>query len=357
MFRALIAICVGFFVLPFAAAGQEKPNSATPGDAAGAPKGNAPILSVREQDILRGEINAQLRKCWKLPGSGGGIENRVVTVRWKLLPDGTLDGEPEVVDADKFTGLEKVVFDIAAEAAVRAVKTCAPFKLPQDKHYAWKSIIWDFDPRESLEPKQPVDKEAAAAAQKLYLEKVHAKIAACTPAKPEWKGVATVLFLLMPDGTLISRKIIESSGVPEIDAAALRTLDACRPFDRFDRAMGDVALYSKVRIDFSSRSAGGTGDDLRVAMKEYNAAVFEHLLKHKVNPRTQKAGTVKVAFSVGSNGELLSAEIEESSGHDELDAAALLTLDRAAPYPLPPREYGGQPARLHAPFSYTVQQR
>lgn len=92
-------------------------------------------------------------------------------------------------------------------------------------------------------------------------------------------------------------------------------------------------------------------------MKEYNAAVFEHLLKHKVNPRTQKAGTVKVAFSVGSNGELLSAEIEESSGHDELDAAALLTLDRAAPYPLPPREYGGQPARLHAPFSYTVQQR
>jgi colicin import membrane protein len=42
------------------------------------------------------------------------------------------------------------VYQIAAEAAMRAVKACSPFTLPPDKYAAWKMIIWDFDPREML---------------------------------------------------------------------------------------------------------------------------------------------------------------------------------------------------------------
>lgn len=129
------------------------PNSATQpqnptdytGPTAGAREGDAPVLSVREQDILKGQISAQLRQCWKLPGGGGGIETMVVTIRWRLRPDGTLEGEP-AVEAPQ----SGPVFQIAAEAAVRAVKMCSPFNLPQDKYWAWKSIIWDFDPREML---------------------------------------------------------------------------------------------------------------------------------------------------------------------------------------------------------------
>jgi colicin import membrane protein len=129
------------------------PNSATQpqnptdytGPTAGAREGDAPVLSVREQDLLRSQISAQLRQCWKLPGGGGGIETMVVTLRWRLRPDGSLDGEP---------GLEAPqsgpVYQIAAEAAMRAVKACSPFTLPPDKYWAWKSIIWDFDPREML---------------------------------------------------------------------------------------------------------------------------------------------------------------------------------------------------------------
>ncbi|MCC7253211.1 protein TolA [Hyphomicrobium sp.] len=129
------------------------PNSATQpqnptdytGPTAGAREGDAPVLSVREQDLLRSQISAQLRQCWKLPGGGGGIETMVVTVRWRLYPDGSLDGEP-AIEAPQ----SGPVFQIAAEAAVRAVKACSPFTLPQDKYWAWKSIIWDFDPREML---------------------------------------------------------------------------------------------------------------------------------------------------------------------------------------------------------------
>lgn len=129
------------------------PNSATEptnptdytGPTAGAREGDAPVLSVREQDLLRSQISQQLRACWKLPGGGGGIETMVVTVRWRLRPDGSLEGEPAIEQPQSGP-----VFQIAAEAAVRAVKSCSPFSLPQDRYWAWKSIIWDFDPREML---------------------------------------------------------------------------------------------------------------------------------------------------------------------------------------------------------------
>ena len=129
------------------------PLSATPperetdytGPTAGAREGNEAVLSVREQDLLRGLIVQQLRNCWKLPGGGGGIETMVVTIKWHLRPDGSLDGEPAIVEPQSGP-----VYQIAAEAAVRAVKTCQPFNLPADKYMAWKTIIWDFDPREML---------------------------------------------------------------------------------------------------------------------------------------------------------------------------------------------------------------
>src|SRR5690606_29941107 len=66
------------------------------GPTAGAREGDAPVLSVREQDLLRAQISSQLRNCWKLPGGGGGIETMVVKIRWRLRPDGSLEGEPSV---------------------------------------------------------------------------------------------------------------------------------------------------------------------------------------------------------------------------------------------------------------------
>lgn len=132
---------------------QGAPNSASEpmnptdytGPTAGAREGDAPVLSVREQDLLRAQISSQLRGCWKLPGGGGGIETMVVKIRWRLRPDGSLEGEP-AVEAPQ----AGPVFQIAAEAAMRAVKSCSPFSLPPDKYWAWRLIIWDFDPREML---------------------------------------------------------------------------------------------------------------------------------------------------------------------------------------------------------------
>lgn len=115
------------------------------GKEAGTATGTAPKLSAREQDLLKGMIKTQLSECWRLPGAGGGENTPVVTLRWRMKPDGTLDGAPQVQQAPSDPAGQ-----VAAEAAMRAVKTCEPFHLPPDNYSAWKDVIWVFDPRQML---------------------------------------------------------------------------------------------------------------------------------------------------------------------------------------------------------------
>ena len=115
------------------------------GPTAGEREGQGDQLTAREEDLLKGRISAQLRDCWRLPGGGGGIDNAVVTVRWRLNKNGTLEGSPKLVgnSSDPLTR-------IAGEAAVRAVACAAPFDLPPDMYSAWQEITWEFDPRHML---------------------------------------------------------------------------------------------------------------------------------------------------------------------------------------------------------------
>lgn len=115
------------------------------GEEAGTATGTDTVLSAREQDLLKGMIRARLAECWRLPGAGGGTETPVVTLRWRLTPQGMLDGDPSVQSAPS-----DAAGQVAAETALRAVKGCQPFLLPQEHYDAWKDIIWVFDPRQML---------------------------------------------------------------------------------------------------------------------------------------------------------------------------------------------------------------
>ncbi|MGI9403969.1 MAG: cell envelope integrity protein TolA [Hyphomicrobium sp.] len=115
------------------------------GPTAGVRRGTDSVLSAREQELLKSRLSGQLKRCWHLPGGGGGIETMVVTRQWRLKQDGSLDGVPKVVRPQSGP-----VFQIAAEAAMRAVTRCAPFNLPRDKYAVWKSVTWSFDPRDMM---------------------------------------------------------------------------------------------------------------------------------------------------------------------------------------------------------------
>lgn len=134
------------------------PNSAAPtpsstpseptrakGPALGAPEGRDKQISASEIAMLKGRISARLRGCWRLPSGGGGSDTPIVTLRWRLKPDGSLDGDPQV---EQPRG--DALFRVAAEAAVRAVRDCSPFDLPSEKYNTWRTITWDFDPSQMM---------------------------------------------------------------------------------------------------------------------------------------------------------------------------------------------------------------
>ena len=105
----------------------------------GASTGSAPRLSQSEIDALR----ARLRDCWNLPAGAADSKDLNVEVRILLKQDGSLSAEPTVLNRSS-----NPFFQVAAESALRAVRTCAPFDfLPLAKYEAWKDIEVNFDPQ------------------------------------------------------------------------------------------------------------------------------------------------------------------------------------------------------------------
>jgi outer membrane biosynthesis protein TonB len=105
----------------------------------GVPAANAPALSQNEIDALR----AQLMTCWNPPVGVADAKDLIVIVRFALNRDGSVSGEPTVVNRDA-----NALFQVAAESATRAVRRCQPFRLPAAKYEAWRDVEVKFDPND-----------------------------------------------------------------------------------------------------------------------------------------------------------------------------------------------------------------
>lgn len=105
----------------------------------GATTGNAQRLSQSELDALR----ARLAQCWTLPAGATEAQDLNVEVQILLRQDGSLSAEPKVLNRSS-----NPFFQVAAESALRAIRTCAPFSfLPVAKYEAWKDIEVNFNPQ------------------------------------------------------------------------------------------------------------------------------------------------------------------------------------------------------------------
>ena len=105
----------------------------------GSPTGNAPQLSQNELNAL----HDQLMGCWNPPVGVAEAKSLYVIVRFELNRDGSLSGEPSVVNRGS-----AALFQVAAESATRAVRRCQPFRLPAAKYDAWREVEVKFDPTE-----------------------------------------------------------------------------------------------------------------------------------------------------------------------------------------------------------------
>ena len=134
---------------PSAAAGAEAPPSkptTAKGPTAGTKTGTDNVNKARAEQMIVAILNSAFEQCWNKPLAGGGVTAPVVTLKWNLNPDGTLQGEPRVTQTDKSNPLS----DQAERAALRAVQTCAPFQLPADQYAMWREITWKFNPNQAL---------------------------------------------------------------------------------------------------------------------------------------------------------------------------------------------------------------
>ena len=134
---------------PSAAQGAEAPPSkptTAKGPTAGTKTGTDNVNKARAEQMIVAMLNSAFEQCWNKPLAGGGVAAPVVTLRWTLNQDGTLHGEPKVVQTDKSNPLA----DQAERAALRAVQTCVPFQLPPEQYNMWREITWKFNPNQSL---------------------------------------------------------------------------------------------------------------------------------------------------------------------------------------------------------------
>lgn len=99
----------------------------------------AAALTLSEKDALR----AQMQRCWNPPVGIAGAEELKIAVRISLSPAGEV---MEIVSL----GAEGLgaIYDVAADAARRAVLQCQPYRLPPQKYDVWKDVQVTFDPRD-----------------------------------------------------------------------------------------------------------------------------------------------------------------------------------------------------------------
>jgi periplasmic protein TonB len=103
-------------------------------------------------------------------------------------------------------------------------------------------------------------------------------------------------------------------------------------------------------MEKSSGAAQHGGDaTLRMA---YLGKLSKTLERSKVNPRSRRSGTVLIRFTVATTGEVLSRQVQKSSGSKVLDEAAMAALERASPFPPMPENIAQGPLEVQVPFNF-----
>ena len=110
--------------------------------ALGAATGTAQKLSPSLRDALVGLLQQQIERCYSAPpGAAQGVVLPVLDIR--LNADGSLGAEPRIMRGGS-SGVDQSI----AQAALRAVRRCAPYRIPAT--YApyyndWKAINAEFE--------------------------------------------------------------------------------------------------------------------------------------------------------------------------------------------------------------------
>lgn len=138
-----------------------------------------------------------------------------------------------------------------------------------------------------------------------------------------------------------------------------------KPVKKEEKQEPVVAQERKEHIEAKQQEVAqanqiGASEQADKAKQLWYGQVSALLQRHKRYPRMAltrgQEGVVKVRFEVDSQGQLVSVEIIDSSGHRLLDKEALDLVKRVSPLPAPPAVATGEQFRLDVPVSFRVDQ-
>jgi type IV secretory pathway VirB10-like protein len=104
----------------------------------------ASAIGASERASLLQAITREVKPRWQ-PPSGPDVDQLVSKIRFRLNPDGSLAGRPELVSQRGENATNRTQAGRHGEQAIRAVQLAAPFDLPARFYDAWKTVTLDFD--------------------------------------------------------------------------------------------------------------------------------------------------------------------------------------------------------------------
>lgn len=98
--------------------------------------------------------------------------------------------------------------------------------------------------------------------------------------------------------------------------------------------------------------------DIDNALNSYGNLLGRTIAKYKSYPKIAERrgwqGTALLDLKIDSNGNVLSAVVRESSGYDALDNRALEMVEKASPFPAPPKVLQGRTFNISVPVAFKL---
>lgn len=99
--------------------------------------------------------------------------------------------------------------------------------------------------------------------------------------------------------------------------------------------------------------------DINDAKTQYGSTLGRAIAKHKSYPKIAQMrgwqGECLLDLKIDSSGNVLSANVKESSGHESLDNQALEMVRKASPFPAPPEALRGRSFNITVPVSFKLE--
>ena len=108
--------------------------------------GDQSAMTMDLTDSLRNQIEQCMN--WGTVAGAPNAQNIVVLVDLTLNPDGSVAQRPQLESESASEAAHDPYVRAAADAALRAIHVCAPYKLPADRYADWRDSQVRFSPRD-----------------------------------------------------------------------------------------------------------------------------------------------------------------------------------------------------------------